>query len=122
MRLIVVVGCPGSGKTSLALELGRKLALPVVHLDVLYWRPGWKACDKASFRVRVAEAIRGDGWVVDGSFSELALDLTLARADTLLSSARDGFANGGSRGVRPSIAVGRGPTCLKDAPKSSIGN
>jgi adenylate kinase family enzyme len=76
MRLIVVVGCPGSGKTSLALKLGRKLALPVVHLDVLYWRPGWKACDKASFRVRVAEAIRGDGWVVDGSFSELALDLT----------------------------------------------
>ena len=79
MRRIVVVGCPGGGKTSLALKLGRKLALPVVHLDVLYWRPGWKACDKASFRVRVAEAIRGDGWVVDGSFSELALDLTLAR-------------------------------------------
>ena len=32
----------------------------------------------------MAEAIRGDGWVVDGSFSELALDLTLARADTLI--------------------------------------
>jgi len=84
MRRIVVVGCPGSGKTSLALKPGRTLALPVVHLDVLYWRPGWKACDKASFRVRVAEAIRGDDWVVDGSFSELALDLTLARADTLI--------------------------------------
>ncbi len=43
-----------------------------------------RSCDKASFRVRVAEAIRGDDWVVDGSFSELALDLTLARADTLI--------------------------------------
>jgi adenylate kinase family enzyme len=71
MRRIIVVGCEGSGKTSLALKLGRKLGLPVVHLDVLYWRPGWKASDKASFRVRVVDAITDEGWVVDGSFSEL---------------------------------------------------
>jgi adenylate kinase family enzyme len=84
MRRIIVVGCQGSGKTSLALKLGRKLGLPVVHLDVLYWRPGWKASDQASFRVRVADAVAGEGWVVDGSFSGLAFDLTLARADTLI--------------------------------------
>ena len=84
MRRIIVVGCQGSGKTSLALKLGRKLGLPVVHLDVLYWRSGWKASDKASFRARVADAIADEGWVVDGSFSGLAFDLTLARADTLV--------------------------------------
>ena len=84
MRRIIVVGCQGSGKTSLALRLGRNLDLPVVHLDVLYWRPGWKESDKASFRVRVADAIAGEGWVVDGSFSGLAFDFTLARADTLV--------------------------------------
>ncbi|WFU21079.1 hypothetical protein QA649_23460 [Bradyrhizobium sp. CB1717] len=80
MRGIIVVGSQGSGKTSLALKLGRKLGLPVVHLDVLYWRPGWKTSDAASFRTRVAEAIAGDAWVVDGSFSGLAFDLTLARS------------------------------------------
>ncbi|QPF95019.1 AAA family ATPase [Bradyrhizobium commune] len=84
MRRIIVVGSQGSGKPSLARELGRKLDLPVVHLDVLYWRPGWKASDTASFRVRVTDAIAGDAWVVDGSFSGLAFDLTLARADTLV--------------------------------------
>ena len=84
MRRIIVVGCQGSGKASLALKLGQKLALPVVHLDVLYWRPGWKPSDTASFRTRVTEAIAGDEWVVDGSFSGLAFDLTLARADTLV--------------------------------------
>jgi hypothetical protein len=47
---------PGSGKTSLTVKLGRKLCLPVVHLDMLYWRPGWKASDKAGFRARVANA------------------------------------------------------------------
>jgi|HubBroStandDraft_5_1064220.scaffolds.fasta_scaffold414841_2 adenylate kinase family enzyme len=84
MRRIIVVGCQGSGKTSLALKLGQKLGLPVVHLDVFYWRPGWKASDKVSFRSRVADAIAGESWVVDGSFSGLCFDLTLARADTLV--------------------------------------
>jgi adenylate kinase family enzyme len=56
----------------------------VVHLDTLYWRPGWKASDTASFRERVAAAIAGDGWIVDGSFSGLAFDLTIARAERLV--------------------------------------
>jgi adenylate kinase family enzyme len=84
MRRIIVVGSQGSGKTNLALNLGRKLGLPVLHLDVLYWRPGWKASEKAGFRTRVAEAVAGDAWIVDGSFSGLAFDITLARADTLV--------------------------------------
>jgi adenylate kinase family enzyme len=84
MRRIIVVGSQGSGKTSLASKLGRKLGLQVVHLDVLYWRPGWKPSDTAGFRLRVTDAIAGDEWIVDGSFSGLAFDLTLARADILV--------------------------------------
>jgi adenylate kinase family enzyme len=84
MRRIIVVGSQGSGKTTLALKLGAKLGLPVIHLDVLYWRPGWKPSDVESFRERVGKAIAGDGWIVDGSFSGLAFDLTIARADTLM--------------------------------------
>ena len=84
MRRIIVVGCQGSGKTSLSLRLGRNLGLPVIHLDVLYWRPGWRASDTTRFRARVVEAIASDRWVIDGSFAGLAFDLTLARADTLV--------------------------------------
>jgi adenylate kinase family enzyme len=84
VRRVIVVGCQGSGKTTLALKLGDKLGLPVIHLDALYWRPGWRESDRASFRDRVTAAIAGEGWIVDGSFSGLALDLTLARADTLV--------------------------------------
>jgi hypothetical protein len=42
---LTLVGCQGGGKTSLALRLGRNLDLPVVHLDPLYWRPGWKGSE-----------------------------------------------------------------------------
>lgn len=84
MRRIVVVGCPGSGKTSFAIGLGRKTGLPVVHLDVLYWKPGWEASKTAEFRERLTEAVVGPNWIVDGSFAEFAFDLTLARADMLV--------------------------------------
>ena len=84
MRRIIVIGSQGRGKTSLSRNLGRKLGLPVVHLDVLYWRPGWTPSDRPGFRTRVTQAIAGDAWVVDGSFSGLAFDLALARADTLI--------------------------------------
>ena len=88
MRRIVVVGCSGSGKTTLARRLGDKLGLPVIHLDVLYWRPGWKESDTESFRARVAEAIAANGWVVDGSFSGLAMDISVARADHFVAIER----------------------------------
>ena len=81
MQRIVVVGSQGSGKTRLSLALGKKLGLPVIHLDALYWRPGWKPSEITDFRARVAEAIAGDSWIIDGSFSGLCLDLTAARAD-----------------------------------------
>jgi adenylate kinase family enzyme len=66
------------------MKLGETLGLPVVHLDVLYWRPGWTPSDVESFRERVTKAIAGDGWIVDGNFSGFAFDLTLARADMLI--------------------------------------
>jgi adenylate kinase family enzyme len=123
MRRIIVVGCPGSGKTRLALNLGRKLGLPVVHLDVLYWLPGWKASDKTSFRARVVDAIAGEGWVVDGSFSGLAFDLTLARSDTLIVIDRPRLcsASGGSPAVQPLIVTRCGPTCPRGARNNSTG-
>ena len=74
----------------MSLVLGKKLGLPAIHLDVLYWRPGWKPSDLPDFRARVSEAIAGDGWIVDGSFSGLAMDLTRARADLFISIERRG--------------------------------
>ena len=67
-RRIAVIGRAGAGKTTVALELGDALGLPVVHLDRLYWDPGWRPVDRSEFEARQADAVAGDAWVIDGGY------------------------------------------------------
>jgi adenylate kinase family enzyme len=83
MRRIVILGCSGTGKSTLARRLARQLALPVVHLDMLYWRPGWQHPDPEDFRARVAGAVAGEDWISDGNYS-VTFDLRLPRADAVI--------------------------------------
>ena len=60
MRRILIVGCCGAGKTTLANELSKRLNLPVVHLDRLWWNPGWIESTPEKFDARLAaELLRG---------------------------------------------------------------
>ena len=83
MQRILVIGCSGGGKSTLARKLGEKLALPVVHLDVLFWKPGWVESSSDEFRSKVAAAVAEDRWIVDGNFSR-TFDIRLPRADTIV--------------------------------------
>jgi adenylate kinase family enzyme len=85
MRRVIIVGAPGSGKSTLARALGRRLGLPVVHLDPLFWEPGWREpSDRAAFRDRVAHAVAGENWITDGNFVSDTFPLRLPRADTIV--------------------------------------
>lgn len=86
VRRVAVIGCGGAGKTTLANELGKRLGIPVVHIDSHYWQLAsgrrvestseeWKA----SHRRLVAR----DEWVIDGMKLGV-LDERLARADTVI--------------------------------------
>ncbi|BBK30056.1 adenylate kinase family enzyme [Stella humosa] len=80
---IVILGRSGSGKSTLARMLGARLDLPVVHLDALFWQPGWVEPDRESFRQRLTAALAGDRWITDGNFSN-TFDLRLPRADLIV--------------------------------------
>jgi adenylate kinase family enzyme len=83
MRRVLIVGCSGAGKSTLARRLGALLDLPVVHLDHLYWRPGWIAASDDEFHAAQQETVAGDRWIIDGNYSS-SLHLRLPRADTVI--------------------------------------
>jgi adenylate kinase family enzyme len=78
-----VVGCSGSGKTSVAAELARRLEVAHVELDAIFHQPGWTELEPGEFRSRVGERVGASGWVVDGNYSGVQ-DLVWARADTVV--------------------------------------
>ena len=84
MRRIVILGPAGGGKSTFARRLGKRLAIPVVHLDALCWEPGWKALTVDTFRSRLGKAISGDAWITDGNYAKLTFDLRMPRADLVI--------------------------------------
>lgn len=82
-RRILVMGPSGVGKSTLARRIGARLALPVVHLDKFNWNPGWVQTEAALFRQKVAAAVAGDAWVMDGNYTA-HLDLRLPRAEAVI--------------------------------------
>jgi adenylate kinase family enzyme len=69
MKKVIVIGCSGSGKSTLARRLGQITQLPVVHLDRLWWKPGWETVSRDEFDVLHRAAMAESAWIIDGNFS-----------------------------------------------------
>lgn len=69
LERICVIGCPGTGKSTLATELGAAFQLPVFHLDRLFWRSGWVEGDPDAFMRNVRDIVAQERWIIDGNYS-----------------------------------------------------
>ena len=78
------MGSPGSGKSTFARRLSQVTGIPVVSLDALFWKPGWKPSEAAEFEARVAEAVRGPRWIIDGDYIWWAGDVRRDVADAVI--------------------------------------
>ena len=83
MERIIIIGCGGAGKSTLARQLGEKLDLPVVHLDSIFWLPGWVQLERDAFGRRVREEMQKECWIIDGNYSR-TMQERIARCDTII--------------------------------------
>ncbi len=83
MRKMIVVGCPGSGKSTFAKALHEVMGIPLIHLDLLFWNGDGTTVDKPVFYERLTEALRGDRWIIDGNYAS-TMELRMEACDTVI--------------------------------------
>ena len=82
MKKAIVIGCPGSGKSVFSRALAEATGLPLYHLDMMYWNADSTKAEREIFLRRLAEAMAGDEWIIDGNYSS-TMEMRLAAADTV---------------------------------------
>ena len=83
MQRIVVIGCPGSGKSTLSRELHSKTGIPLFHLDMMYWNADKTTVEKRIFLERLYSVLEKDEWIIDGNYTS-TMELRIAACDTVL--------------------------------------
>lgn len=83
LERIIIIGGNGCGKTTFAKMLSDKLKLPLIHLDVLYWRDNWQAASKDEFDELLLQEVIKPKWIIDGNISR-SIPLRLKYCDTVI--------------------------------------
>ena len=83
MKRIIVIGCPGSGKSRLSRALHNKTGIPLYHLDLMYWNADKTTVEKSVFLERLHAALEKDEWIIDGNYGS-TMELRMAACDTVI--------------------------------------
>ena len=69
MQRVMIIGCPGAGKSTFARALAEKTGLPLIHLDLIWHKPDRTHISRDEFDLRLAEILAEDRWIIDGHYS-----------------------------------------------------
>jgi adenylate kinase family enzyme len=82
-----VKGISGSGKTTFAGELAKRLGVPYLELDAVHHiGPNWTEAPPEELQAATQEFMAGapDGWVIDGNYESKLGDLVVEKADLII--------------------------------------
>lgn len=82
MEKVIIIGCPGGGKSTFARELEEKTGLPLYYLDMLYWNSDKTTVTKDIFRERLRSIISEDKWIIDGNYGS-TMEMRISECDTV---------------------------------------
>lgn len=82
MKKVIVIGCPGSGKSCFSRKLAEQSGLPLHHLDLLFWNSDKTTVSREEFDRRLSGLLKTECWIIDGNFSR-TMEIRLKECDTV---------------------------------------
>ena len=83
MKKVIVIGCPGSGKSTFSRALHNKTGIPLYHLDMMYWNADKTTVEKNVFLERLSVVLEKDEWIIDGNYGS-TMELRMVACDTVI--------------------------------------
>lgn len=83
MNKIIIIGCPGSGKSTFSRELHNKTGIPLYHLDMMFWNADKTTVEKSVFLERLSAVLEKDEWIIDGNYGS-TMERRMAVCDTVI--------------------------------------
>ena len=83
MKKVIVIGCPGSGKSTVSRALHDKTGIPLYHLDMMYWNADKTTVEKSVFLERLTAVLEKNKWIIDGNYAS-TMELRMAACDTVV--------------------------------------
>ena len=83
MKKVIVIGCPGSGKSTFSRALHNKTGIPLYHLDMVYWNADKTTVEKSVFLERLSVVLAKEEWIIDGNYGS-TMELRMAACDTVI--------------------------------------
>ena len=82
MEKVIIIGCPGSGKSTFGRKLRSITKLPLYHLDMMFWNDDRTTVAKEVFIKRLKKAMSGSEWIIDGNYSS-TMEMRIRECDTV---------------------------------------
>ncbi|MEE1321090.1 MAG: adenylate kinase [Acutalibacteraceae bacterium] len=82
MKKAIVIGCPGSGKTTFSEKLSKITGLPLYYLDAIWHKPDKTHIPREEFDKRITEIFSEPEWIIDGNYKR-TIEMRLKECDTV---------------------------------------
>ena len=83
MRKIMIIGCCGAGKSTLARQIHDITNIRLVHLDQYFWQPNWVETQTTEWEKIVSRLSDLPSWIMDGNYGG-TMDIRLNKADVII--------------------------------------
>lgn len=82
MNKAIIIGCPGSGKTTFAEKLQKCTGLPLYYLDAIWHKPDKTHIPREEFDRKIGEIFETPKWIIDGNYKR-TIEMRMKQSDTV---------------------------------------